>query len=169
MNAIIMKAELAAYWRFVRQMPLVAVEALSEDLLIVNKRGRLIVCEVKISISDLRHDIEKPKHEEFYCLTGLPLLPGQRERKADELTASNFYFGVPQELIEKAIKVRNELYPYAGLISVRESTRQFRGHQVTVVEDPKLIHDKQLNVRSLARFVKAQSASIANAYARLAK
>lgn len=164
-----MKAELSAYWRFVRQMPLVAIEALSEDLLIVNKRGRLIICEVKISISDLRHDIEKHKHDEFYQLTGLELLPGQRPHGWNTFVASSFYFGVPKELIEKARAVRNELYPYAGLISVTESRRQFRGHQVEVVEDPKQIHDKPLTMSALTKLVKAQSASIANAYARLAK
>lgn len=165
-----MKAELSAYWRFVRQMPVVAVEALNEDILIVSARQLLIVCEIKVSIADMRHDIEKPKHDHLYNETGTAPLPGMRlYDKESPWTPSSFYFGVPRILAEKALKVRDELYPYAGLISVVESNRQFRGHRVEVIAPAKEIHKRKLPLWLTVKIVKAQSASIANAYARLAK
>lgn len=165
-----MKAELSAYWRFHRQMPIVAVEALNEDVLILTKRRLLIICEIKVSIADMRHDIEKPKHDHLYNETGTAPLPGMRlYDKTSPWTPSSFYFGVPRILAEKALKVRDELYPYAGLISVAESPRQFRGHLVEVIAPAKDIHKRKLPPWLTFKVIKAQSASIANAYARLAK
>lgn len=174
MNAIIMKAELAAYWRFKRQLPIVAVEALNEDLLIVTKQRRLIVCEVKISISDMRVDDKKAKHSVIRTALGLPLFPYQHPfpfdyTQYDLFCPHAFYFGVPHELVEKARAVRLELYPYAGLIAVREGNTVFRGQQVEVVEPAREIHERKVKVSSLLKIVKSQSASIANAYSRLAR
>ncbi len=174
MNAIVMKAELAAYWRFKRQMPLVAIEALNEDVLVVSRNSRLIICEVKISTADMRVDRDKPKHATIRQLLGLPLLEGQRALpwsyiEHDLFAPSSFYFAVPHEMLEKARSIRLELYPYAGLISVREGSISFRGQHVEVVEPAKELHARKLKVRSMLKIVKGQSASLANAYSRLAR
>ncbi|VVB51624.1 Uncharacterised protein [uncultured archaeon] len=171
MNALTAKAELSAYWRFVRQMPVVAVEALDEDLLILNRRRRLIICEVKVSIADMRHDIEKQKHDYIYRELGLDKLPGQKPIKdwVPWEIPSMFYFGVPREIEVKAREVRDELYPYAGLLSIRgEGTPHFRGHRIAVIYGAKIIHKKPLTEAQIERVVKAQSASIANAYSKIA-
>lgn len=173
MNSLRMKAELAAYWRFIRQMPLVAVEALDEDVLIVGKNRRLTICEIKVSISDMRVDRRKPKHSEIRASLGLPLLADQRESYwkpgSNPMFPNAFYIAVPIEILDKAKAVRDELFPYAGLIVVKESKRQFLGHRVEVVVPAKELHKRRLGLRYLSKAVKAQSASLANSYARLTK
>ena len=170
MNALTAKAELSAYWRFVRQMPCVAVEALHEDLLIINKQRQLLVCEVKVSIADMKQDIEKQKHEYIYRELGITPLPGMNPIKSWHpwWLPAKFYFGVPKDMVEKAREVRDELYPYAGLLAVTEGPPHWRGHRVDVVCVAKNIHKKPLTEATIETVVKASSASIANAYSKIA-
>lgn len=174
MNAIDVKAECAAYWRFIRQMPIVAVEALDEDLLIVTKSRRLIICEVKISISDMRVEAKKPKHAEIRRELGLELLPQHARTSYLEKGSAGpwwptaFYFAIPADILEKAQRLRDKLYPYAGILVVGSSPGLF-GRQTYVHSPATELHNRKLDIRTLTQVVKAQSASIANAYARLSR
>lgn len=75
-KAFILKARVAAYWRYDRTLPLVALEANTRlvgwneggqsDVLAVTDKNMLIETEVKVTAADLRKDREKPKHYHFY-------------------------------------------------------------------------------------------------------
>jgi hypothetical protein len=171
-DAIEIKAEQAAYWRFGRQMPIVVVEALDEDLLVVSKQRSLCIVEVKISAADLRQERLKWKHSSIRKALGLPLLGCQKPCYWDnplewDWLPNYFYFAIPKTLESKAIGIVDELFPYAGLITVQTSSRRFLGKTSEVVRDAKIIHDGRLKLRTVVEVVKAQSASLANAYARI--
>lgn len=166
MNALEMKAEQAAYWRFKRQMPVVAVEALNEDVIVITRGRKLYIIEIKVSISDLRRDLDKPKHAAIRDRVGLPLFDHQRPRYGGIPNA--FYFAVPWNLAEKAEKVIEELYPYAGLL-VSNDNSSIPGHGTSVRKPAQDLKTEKLTLIKIAYYVKAQSASLANAYAHLAR
>lgn len=172
MNSVRMKAEMLAYWRFIRQFPLSAVEAFNEDVITVSKSRALYITEIKISAADMRNDCQKPKHIAIRNELGLPQITTDKRNRADwkrsyiTMYPNYFYFAVPKTLLEKARKIREEMYPYAGLISVEPSRRQFLGHGVTVEIDAQALHKDKLKVRMVSMMVKSQSASLANVFAR---
>ena len=68
------KAAVASYYRYERQCPVVAFETNSQlegwagelaDVLVLDKNRQLIEIEVKLSISDLKRDVKKLKHQAF--------------------------------------------------------------------------------------------------------
>ena len=79
MTADEVKAVVLAYWRYTRQCPLVGVEGWCDlqnygelaDVLAVTKERMLIETEVKVTLSDLKSDIKKRKHELIYFITNL--------------------------------------------------------------------------------------------------
>ncbi|SRR6266566_2636807 len=166
MNSLQMKAEIAAYWRFKRQMPLVAVEALNEDVIVITRGRKLYVIEIKVSVSDLRRDIDKPKHAAIRDRVGLPLFDQMRPRYGSVPNA--FYFAIPQEIADKAEKVIEELYPYAGLLISNDYNR-ILGHGTYVKRPAQDLNTEKLTLQKIVYYVKAQSASLANAYAHLAR
>jgi hypothetical protein len=166
MNALEMKAEQAAYWRFKRQMPVVAVEALSEDVIVITRGRKLYIIEIKVSISDLRRDIDKSKHAAIRDRVGLPLFDYQKSRYG--LVPNAFYFAVPFDIEDKAEKVIEELYPYAGLL-VSSDRFNVPGHGTSVKKQAQDLKQEKLTLQKIAYYVKAQSASLANAYAHLAR
>ena len=172
MNATEVKAEQAAYWRFTRQMPVVAVEALDEDVLVVSKSRQLFVIEVKIGIADMRQDRLKPKHADIRKVLGLPLLEKQHSWYSDPVkygrVPNYFYFAVPVEILDKAAKVRDELYPYAGLIVTKMPYGKFLGKSSEVFRKADQIHKNKLGLKAISHIVKAQSASLANIYGHFA-
>ena len=126
MDAIEVKAEQAAYWRFIRQMPVVAVEALDEDLLVVSKQRRLFIIEVKISAADMKQERLKSKHSNIRKALKLSLLEEQKPSYwADpfiwDWLPNYFYFAIPKTLETKATKILDEFFPYAGLITIEKS------------------------------------------------
>jgi hypothetical protein len=74
-NSDQIKAIIASYWRYIRQCPVIALEVNSNlssysgeetaDVLAVDKLRYLIETEVKVSLADLRRDIEKEKQRDF--------------------------------------------------------------------------------------------------------
>lgn len=178
-NSTVMKAELLAYWRYVRQMPLVGIECYDQDLLIVTKDRKLVICEVKVSISDLRADGSKEVHFRIAHMEGVKKEPKNykealAQAKAhwthDIRTPNQFYFAVPQELVDKALVVLDERYPYAGLVSVHHfPDRQMWGHNVVIVRQAKMLHKGKCDIQTVSALVKSITASLASAYKAVAK
>jgi hypothetical protein len=188
MTALELKAEMAAYWRFKRNLTLVAIEAETQDVLVVDDQRRLLYTEVKVSISDLRADIWKPIHHDIRAILGLPkwvpakltLRQEYRLRRCtrdfryawrcpSDCLPARFYFAVPENLFERAMRVVQDTYPYAGLFTVRRSGSRLLGHLVWLRRDPQWIHKERVGLRRAFELVKAQSASLANAYSRLVR
>lgn len=173
MNATEVKAEQASYWRFIRQMPIVAVEALDEDLLVVSKARQLYVIEVKVSIADMRQDRLKHKHADIRNVLGLPLLDRQRSYHSDPLrygmVPNYFYFAVPNEIADKAAEIRDKFYPYAGLIRTGLPHGSFLGRSSVIRTQAQRIHGNKLGIKTVSHIVKAQSASLANVYGHFAE
>lgn len=168
MNALEMKAELAAYWRFKRQMPVVAVEALNEDVIVITRGRKLYIVEIKVSISDLRRDIDKPKHAAIRDRVGLPLFENQRPRYGSVPNA--FYFAITDRMwaTPKVREILDTMYPYAGVLSVQHLS-MIPGRATEVVKPAQDLKKEKLSLIKIAYYVKAQSASLANAYAHLAR
>ena len=114
MKADLVKAIVLSYMRYDRQCPVVALEASNMDVAAVTKARRLVEIEVKTSISDLRADKRKRKHRFWSKDAYIP-----RFRYIPEDSVSRFYFAVTYDLKDKAVKVCEELYPYAGLLAVK--------------------------------------------------
>lgn len=145
------KAAVAAYWRYTRQCPLVALEANCRlqsfsdggqaDVLVVTKERYLMEVEVKISMEDLRRDHEKRKHLSFRY--GLPKYPTR-----------HFYFAVPKELANRVILVCDQLYPYAGVLGCNGID------DIDIYRHPKALWGKKLTFPQILHMVREQSATL---------
>jgi len=174
-----MKAELLAYWRYVRQAPLVGIECFDQDVLTVTKSRKLVISEVKVSISDLRADGSKEFHFRAAHLYGIKKEPkNYREARAQaqavwtrqEGVPNQFYFAVPVELGEKALAVIEERYPYAGLLVVAHYPEcQFWGHSVVVARVAPTLHKEKCSIKLVSTLVKSLTASLASAYKAVVK
>lgn len=179
MNSTIVKAELLAYWRYIRQCPLVGVECFDQDVLVVTKSRSLVICEVKTSISDLRADGGKEFHFRAAKLWGIKKEPkNHKEFRAaykalyarDIPIPNQFYFAVPTELEEKALAVIEERYPYTGLIVVAHYPEQhYWGYSVAVSRIAPFLHKEKCGIKTISVLVKSISASLASAYKALVK
>jgi hypothetical protein len=113
MTSAHLKAIFASYWRYVRQCPVVALEANSSlrswggelaDILSIDTRRMVIETEIKVSLSDLKRDGEKLKH--WHLLNDDSTRP-----------TNYFYFAVPQEIANAARLICDDVFPYAGLLA----------------------------------------------------
>lgn len=191
-NAMLLKARVATYWRYDRQCPMLAIEASSRligwnsggqsDVLVLNKQGQLIEIEVKLSISDMRGDREKPKHYHFYkeYFDDEAFLPdvkgwryyrdrwGIRKRYVTEepgYPISMFYFAVPECLRRSAIEVIAELYPYAGLLVVEDPANGYginfyNYNPISLDRQPHLFQKAKLSDSELLHMQREMSATI---------
>ena len=109
------KTLLLSYWRFQRQCPIVATEFNygESDVISYSERNHTFYeTEVKISIADLREK-KKMKHRRVILNSAMwDISPTYH------LRARHFYFAVPMAIREAALKVCEELFPYAGLLVV---------------------------------------------------
>jgi hypothetical protein len=176
-NSTVMKAELLAYWRYVRQCPIVAVEVFDQDVMSITKSRGLVITEVKVSISDLRADGSKEIHFRAASLYGIKKDPKSRkEQRAaylatyrtythDERTPNQFYFAVPEEIYEKALAIIEERYPYAGLLCVKHYVEHsYWGHFVTVIRVAPTLHKEKCSIKTISALVKSMTASLCSAY-----
>lgn len=171
-NSVTMKAELVAYWRYERQAPLVGVECFDQDVLVVTKSRSLVICEVKVSISDLRADGSKEFHFRAANLFGIKKEPKNYKEARAQARAmwvhnirvpNQFYFAVPVEIAEKALAVIEERYPYAGLLVVEHHPeREYWGHHVVAVRTAPLLHKERCNIKTISAIVKSLTASLAS-------
>ena len=99
------KAGLFNYFRTKKQFDCCATECgdFSADFLAVNKNNELIEIEVKISISDLKADFKKKKHEYY-----------KNENK--DFTPKYFYYCVPEYLVEDSLIVSLSLSSISTLL-----------------------------------------------------
>ena len=179
MRKMISKADelkylVANYWRFTRGHFLVAVEYSygGSDVISVSEKGR-VVCEteVKISIADLKKEQGKPKHR----------TPRQKNlfgqfsklhynefagRVFRTVFIDYFYFAVPENILEKALDVCEELYPYAGLLCVHDyenyllnSYGNYINPPVSSAKDPKKLTSEKLSDEELMKIARGMSNS----------
>jgi len=156
------KASVAAYYRYQRQLPLVALEANSRleafndggqaDVLAVGKSRLLIEVEVKLNLADLRRDKHKLKHRNY------------RDNLVNYPTHL-FYFAVPKALANQAVLICEQLYPYAGVLGC-DGQGQF---DVVVYREGKALWGKCLTFPQLLRMVREQSATVCRLAEALAK
>jgi len=79
----------------------------------------VIETEVKATIQDLRRDKRKPKHWHMEREVEMPKAsPGPQRVFGGYTRVHYFYFVVPVEIEDRALAVIEELFPYAGLLSV---------------------------------------------------
>lgn len=117
-----LKILVMGYWRFNRNCHIVASEYNygDADVISVTPAGMVIETEVKVSLSDLKREVNKSKHlamqSEFAFSEGHELdHPYIRSAPRRHY----FYFAVPQALKEKAKVIIAQEYPYAGLLVVK--------------------------------------------------
>jgi len=143
-NSDTIKAAVASYFRYQRQCPLVAFECNARlepwggelaDVVVVNEGKQLLVVEVKISLADFRKDKRKRQHTHFSKDTGI-------------LPVTYFYFAVPKELANKVAYIRDDIYPYAGVLSCSSNDLPSE-FDVEVFKHPKTLHPKALYVGQL--------------------
>lgn len=119
--------------RFIQRCPFIATEvgSFSADVLGINEK-KIIEIEIKISASDLKADIRKHKHRN-YTKTGL-FDYGQWNV---QWIPNQFYYAVPEELVEKAKQFLEEhkLESY-GIISL---------DGFSVIKRAKKIHEREPN------------------------
>jgi hypothetical protein len=99
------------YWRFQRQYWLVAHEYSYGDADVLSASKNMgVICEteVKVSIADLKRELQKSKHRSDAF--------GKRFLRTKYV--DYFYFAMPLALVNKAIPICDNFFPYAGILSV---------------------------------------------------
>lgn len=145
-----MKAEVSAYWRYVRGMKYVGVEADYMDVMAANDSTppAVIETEVKVTLADLRADGSKEKHQHIELELRGELYRWRPDSTPHRMwTPTRFMFAVPHYLHERALPVVQDLYPYAGLLVVNPSWSELKGHSVWVALRGKVIRKDQTFAR----------------------
>ena len=150
MDSSSIKAGLLAYFRFKRQYRYVATECgyYSADVLASNGR-KLIEVEVKVSKSDLKRDINKPKHKVY---------ADPNDRKI--WIPHEFYVAVPQHLTEFAIEEVSKWNPKYGVISFKEDG--LLEERFTVTKRGGMLHKQIIKDGVKAGFIARMSSELAS-------
>ena len=113
-NSDYIKVVLLHNFRFQKQFKYVTTEAgrYNSDVLAINKSGKLVEVEVKVSKTDLTADFRKPKHLIY------------QQKPEFKWTPHQFYFAVPKEIVEFAI-AKTVGKPY-GVIVVEDPTQKIQ-------------------------------------------
>ncbi len=187
-QAEILKAVLLCYWRYQCRCPIVATEASSwgnADVLSVDHAGRRIETEVKVSLFDMKHDLDKPKH--YYLrkkfLAVHPDQPdmfepsswndvkraeafwgheaswGHISRTREPLGICRFYFAVPPDIQEGAMAMIRGLYPYAGLIVVKRNPQLYIRDRVSIEKEAHKFKTRKATMNELVSLVSAMSST----------
>ena len=151
-NSHQIKAAIASYWRYVRQCPIVALEVnfnLSSfsgeemaDVLAVDDNHFLIETEIKVTLADLRRDARKKKHQKFL------------ENRRD--VTRYFYFAVPRDIANEAKLICDNLFPYAGVLSVNGTDE----YEVQVYRQAKQLAGTKLDEEQKLRINYNQSSTV---------
>ena len=112
MNSDFIKLRLLEYYRFKRAM-LVGTEVgvnygIADVLAISMDNSRSIEIEVKVSISDLRADFKNKTAKHLLAESGKWMVPNY------------FSFAVPEELLEKTLKILEDKNSKYGVITISE-------------------------------------------------
>ena len=153
LNSDTIKAIVAAYWRYIRQCPVIALEVNSNlssysgeemaDVLAVDKSRFLIETEVKVTLADLKRDAKKAKHRDF------------RENRL-RCVARLFYFAVPRDIANDAKLICDDLFPYAGILG----TNGLDEYGVEIYRNPKPLAGKRLAYPQALRLIFSQSSTV---------
>jgi len=151
------KAEVASYLRYKWQCPIIAFEAPDDckwysgepaDILAVDKKRMLLEVEIKVSMSDFRHDAIKIKHHMF-------------KEHPEWRPVHFFYFAVPFEIANQVEEECKNLYPYAGVIRVHKLSASTAGISgACVSKSPKTLNPKRLSLREVIWLTTAQSGTL---------
>jgi len=186
MNAEQMKVKIAQYLRYKMQMPVVAFESAcygsngQSDVLAIDTKRYLTDIEVKLSIADLRADINKPKHLYLHiAYHGLELMQDSIQRRKSwkrawqwqelqekyhrrPIEANHtryFYFAFPTELVNDASKAVVSLYPYAGIYEVTEDMNYY-GYYLKLQRKPYPFNVGRVSLKRGLNLVKGMSATL---------
>jgi len=186
MTANEIKVKVAQYLRYKKQMPVVAFESVcygnngQSDILAIDPKRYLTDVEVKLSLTDLRADINKSKHMYFaIAYHGLELIRDNIERRKTWKRAwyfqerynlqsgrpcavnhtKYFFFACPQPILTEATKIIERLYPYAGIYEVKESVN-YDGYYVSVVKQAYPFNVDRLSLKRALVLVKGMSATL---------
>lgn len=126
---------------------------------------KMIEIETKISIADLRADLNKRvKHERMGKLFRKEKIHDLwQEDPEHTLFPSQFYFLVLDTLKDKAMDVIKELYPYAGLMHAKvseSSDGQYRAGTIVCVKRAPVLHRLLIGKQIKNYFANRQSSEI---------
>ena len=155
LDSYFIKTALIHYWRFDKQC--IAVDEYSNiDIAVITNGNYFIDCEVKISKSDLLNDFKKDKH--FLYKNGYSewcdRFPGlQKYPDSLELVPNRFYFVVPVELKDIAIKEAARLNSNYGVLSIQATSLDLRyGYNqfsIYTEKNAKHLHHTPINTNKL--------------------
>ena len=177
---------MARYLRYERNCPLLALECPcrlastyndggAADLLAVDNTRRVIEVEIKVSISDLRADRKKEKHEYFRKLQGMPYKQRKdryyryfgdiRLREPLEYPTHLFYYAFPKELVNTATPICDDLFPYAGILYPSISgygygNNRYEREFVAVKKKAKPLHPGRISLKQITILTKHQSGTL---------
>jgi len=128
-----------AYWRFIRHHPAGAIECKNADVLTITRSRMLTETEVKTNIADMQREINTKRYKHLRMSRQLPSLYPR---------AHYFYFAVPKDLVEKALRVINERYPYAGLLQFTDGTFSvYEPQNITVIKSAKRFNRPKVEMK----------------------
>ena len=180
------KVKIAQYLRYKKQFPVVAFEAVcfgkngQSDILSLDTKRYLHDVEIKLSIADLRVEINKPKHMYLYiAYYGFALVKdniqkrkmwrkewfyqerysGQFNRPIAENHTKYFYFAVPSDILKDAEIVLEKLYPYAGLYEIKNNYLS-DGYYISVIKKAHAFDVERLSLKRVTTLVKGMSATL---------
>jgi hypothetical protein len=111
-DALEAKRAVAAYYLWRRHCPYVATEYNFKDVYVIDENMLSTEVEIKVDSGDLRNEIRTIKH-----ILGIEVVEREKIRNLNkyrdhwtnlkvnrnDLKPNRFYFGVPKELVEKAV------------------------------------------------------------------
>ena len=125
-DANYMKIAVQSFFRYKKQYKLTCTEYCYKDV-VAFKGSDFIEVEVKISKSDLKADLHKPKHKKY--------VKGSETQKANY--PNEFYYAFPKELYqdEEVKEIVEKLNPKYGIIIVKDI------YDVMIVKFATKLHD----------------------------
>lgn len=177
-SSLRIKAEVANYWRYQQQHHLIAEEAFGADIVSARfklYRGehlkcRMVETEVKVTLDDLRADRDKGYGGNKHPTMGMAMRNEPYQTHYRHFMPNQFYFAVPESIVERSkLNVKN-LYPHAGLMVVKDNQcRSLPGTCVEVVIRAPLLKKDDQTLHTLLNFVKHQSGTTARLLDRMAR
>ena len=130
-----------AYWRYTKHHLVGAIECKDADVLTVNRSYMLTESEVKVSIADMQREVVTKRYKHLRMNGGIPSLYPE---------AHYFYFVVPEELQDKALKICEERYPYAGLLIFGDEKLDiYKPKNITCIRNSQRFSREKVGVKEL--------------------
>lgn len=137
------KIAVLAYWRFNKHHMLGAIECKNADVLTISRAYKITETEVKVSINDMSCELRTKYYKHRRYLENNP------ETWASPMT-HYFYFAVPIDLQDKALKIIGERYPYAGLLIYKDGQLDiYKPQNIEMVKKSKRFRRASPNIKEL--------------------